>query len=174
MNKYIYSILVFFLVFELQSYAQNNILSENKAQTTVNGYYQTINLDNETPCNCNEKTQRTYDLAKGLRPSDLREYELHTYKFKFGSSTIPASKLFKALENDASVYKVSIKEWDSFLLLTTKEFDVLSFEAAAMKIFDLFSLMKPEDFLKTKNMDSYNEYLKKLEKESAQPQSETH
>jgi hypothetical protein len=115
-----------------------------------NGYYQTINLDEQTPCNCNEKTQRTFDLTKGLRPNEVTNYNLVAYKFTFGNSTLPASKLFKAIENDPTVYKVSLKEWDSFLLLTTKEFDAQSFESAASKVFGSFIKIDPKDFLVTK------------------------
>ena len=165
MKKYIHFIFLLLLFSCLKISAQNsNALTSSNTVPVANGYYQTINLDAETTCNCNEKTQRTYDLAKGLKPNDVKNYELHAYQFKFGATTVPVSKLFKALENDATVYKVSMKEWDSFMLLTTKDFDVLSFETAAMKIFDTFSLMLPEDFLKTKNMDSYNEYVQELEK----------
>lgn len=153
----------FFLLFPffINTYAADGDVAKDVPVTK--GYYQSVNLDTDTPCSCSDKTQRTYDLAKGLKPNDVKNYELHAYQFKFGSSTLPVSKLFKALENDATVYKVSLKEWDSFMLLTTKNFDVLSFETAAMKIFGAFSLMRPEDFLKTKNMDSYNEYIQKLE-----------
>jgi hypothetical protein len=129
-----------------------------------NGYYQTINLDEQTPCNCNEKTQRTYDLTKGLRPNEVTNYNLVAYKFTFGNSTLPASKLFKAIENDPTVYKVSLKEWDSFLLLTTKEFDAQSFESAASKVFGSFIKIDPKDFLVTKNISSYNEYILQQEK----------
>lgn len=159
----LFLLLFLFTVFTFRMYAQNNNISTvTTSLPATNGYYQTINLDAETPCSCSDKTQRTYDLAKGLRPNDVKNYELHAYQFKFGPSTIPVSKLFKAFENDATVYKVSMKEWDSFMLLTTKDFNVSSFETAAMKIFDSFSLMLPEDFLKTKNIDSYNEYIQEL------------
>lgn len=126
------------------------------------GYYQTIDLDDNTPCNCNEKTQRMYDLIKGLRPHEVENYDLHTYAFTLGKSFLSVPKLFKALENDPSVYKVSLIEWNSMMLLTTKDFDAVSFEIIAMKVFDSFSLMQPEDFLKIKNMDSYNEYIEFL------------
>lgn len=131
------------------------------------GYYQTIDIDSDTPCNCNDKTQRTHDLARGLFPSDVSNYELHAYQFSFGTSTTGASKLFKSLENDMSVYKVSMKEWNSFMLLTTKDFDALSFEIAASKVFDSFSIMQPDVFLKEKNLESYNEFQKNLEHEKS-------
>ncbi len=145
-----------------------------------NGHYQTINLDEQTPCNCNEKTQRTFDLAKGLRPNEVTNYNLVAYKFTFGNSTLPVSKLFKAMENDPTVYKVSLKEWDSFMLLTTKDFNSNSFEAAAIKAFGSFSKITPEVFLKDKSSEIYNEYLQLLEKnrllelEKNQTQNRTH
>ncbi len=131
------------------------------------GFYQTLDLDNDTPCNCNDKTQRTHDLARGLLPGDVSNYELHAYQFSFGTSIIAASKLFKSLENDKSIYKVSMKEWNSCVLLTTKDFDALSFETAANKVFDSFSIMQPDAFLKEKNIESYNEFQKKTERDKS-------
>jgi hypothetical protein len=97
---------------------------------------------------------------------EISNYNLVAYKFTFGNSTLPASKLFKAIENDPTVYKVSLKEWDSFLLLTTKEFDAQSFESAASKVFGSFIKIEPKDFLVTKNISSYNEYILQQEKVS--------
>lgn len=130
----------------------------------TNGYYQTIDLDDNTPCNCNEKTQRMYDMTKGLYPKDVIKYELHPYKISLGNSYLAAPKLFKALENDRSVYKVSLIDWKYMMLLTTKDFDALSFETAALKVFSSFSKMQADEFLKLKNMESYNEYMIEKEK----------
>ncbi len=128
----------------------------------ANGYYQTIDLNPDTPCSCDEKTDRTRDLNKTLQPAEVTDYQLHTYSFTFGNSVTAASKLFKALEKDASVYKVSMKEWSSFMLLTTKDFDAASFEAAARQSFQSFAPMIPEDFLKIKNTAAYNAYMEYL------------
>lgn len=159
MIKYLHFFL-FVLIYTIAVNAQPN----NQISTSTSGFYQTVNLDNLTPCNCSEKTQRTYDLAKGLRPRDVKDYKLFAYKFSFGSSTIAASKLFKAMETDNSIYKVSMKEWDSFMLLTTDKFDYSSFEKAAAAVFETFSKISPEEFLKVKNIESYNEYMQEKEK----------
>jgi hypothetical protein len=46
MNKYIHFVLFFFLVFQLQHVMLKiTFCQKTGAQTTVNGYYQTINLD---------------------------------------------------------------------------------------------------------------------------------
>ena len=165
MNKYIHFILFILLFSCLKISAQNsNALQSSNTVPVANGYYQTINLDEETSCDCNEKTQRTRDLSKGLRPKDVINYDLHAYKITLKNSFLSVPKLFKGLENDTTVYKVSMKEWDSFMLLTTKDFDALSFEVAAMKVFAEFSVMLPEDFLRMKNTDSYNEYVEELMK----------
>lgn len=140
----------------------NNIHAQDvntSITTTANGYYQTIDLNPETPCSCNQKTQRTLDLSKGLRPNDVLDYKLYAYSFTFGNNTNAASKLFKSFENDITIYKVSMKEWSAFMLLTTKDFDFASFEKAAQSVFATFSSMRPEDFLKLKNTTSYNEYI---------------
>jgi hypothetical protein len=175
MNKFIQLFII------LLSSSVGSIFAQNSNNNnSANGYYQTINLDDKTPCNCNEKTQRTYDLAKGLRPKEISNYNLVAYKFTFGNSTLPASKLFKAMEKDPSIYKVSLKEWDSFMLLTTKDFNINSFEAAGIKAFGSFSKISLEAFLKTKSSEIYNEYLQLLEKnrllelEKNQTQNGTH
>jgi hypothetical protein len=53
------------------------------------------------------------------------------------------------------------------VLLTTKDFDALSFETAANKVFDSFSIMQPDAFLKEKNIESYNEFQKKTERDKS-------
>lgn len=159
MKKRIQLFLLLFLLF-LKVHATDGEVA--KELPVVKGYYQTINLDDNSPCNCNEKTQRMYDMTKGLRPHEVESYNIHTYAFTLGKSFLSVPKLFKALEGDPSVYKISLIEWNSMMLLTTKDFDAVSFETIAMKVFDSFSLMQPEDFLKIKNMDSYNEYIEFL------------
>lgn len=135
----------------------------------VTGFYQSINLDNETPCNCNEKTERTFQLNKGLVEGDVVSYNLHAYSFSFGNNTLPVSKLFKAFEKDKTIYKISVKEWDAFMLLTTPEFDKASFENAAVAVFAHFSPISAGDFLKIKNLKAYSEYLNSVSKETNSP-----
>jgi hypothetical protein len=158
-NIHFLAILVVNIFFSLPIVAQDTT-QQHLVVTPNNGYYQSINLDNESPCNCNAKTQRTFDLAKGLRPNDVLNYKLHAYKFTLGSSTNSVSKLFKAFEKDNSIYKISMKEWDSFLLLTNENFDVASFEQAAKSVFTFFEPMSALDFLKSKNLIAFNELIK--------------
>jgi len=160
MKKIIHLLFVLVIVHSL-SYAQDS--TNNKIAPTAKGYYQTIDISAETPCSCDQKTQRTYELAKGLIPNDVLNYSLHAYSFSFGDNVNAASKLFKAFENDPNVYKVSMKEWSSFMLLTFSKFDVASFENAAIQSFAAFAPMKTEDFLKIKNTTSYNEYVQAME-----------
>jgi hypothetical protein len=148
------------------SYAQN---SETVSAAQVNGYYQRINLDDESACNCKEKTDRTYELSKGLRPGEVTKYQLHAYRFQLGNSTLPVSKLFKAFESDNSIYKISVQEWNAMLLLTTASFDKASFETAAAGVFSTFTVMDVAEFLKMKNSESYAEYLNALRKETNNP-----
>lgn len=168
MDKRIHSFLMtlFFLV-ACKHASGAEIMSGNDS-SSYRGYYQTISLDDTTPCNCDAKTDRTHQLNKGLVPYDVSNYKLHAYQFTFGNTSIPAAKLFKALENDLSVYKVSMKEWQSFMLLTTEKFDSRSFELAAAKAFITFNKMQPEEFLKIKNTTSYLEYIQKLENDKIQ------
>jgi hypothetical protein len=155
MIKYI-QLLLFIIIFpSICSFAQQVGVSAGISS----GYYQSVNLNPETPCTCDQKTQRTHDLAKGLIPGDVNNYNLYAYSFSFGSNTNAASKLFKAFENDVAIYKISMKEWSSFMLLTTKDFDVSSFEIAAKQVFATFVPITPEDFLKIKNTTSYYEYI---------------
>lgn len=169
MRKYI-QIYLLLLLFPLGLLNAQHISADDEKTKVdvplVKGYYQTINLDAETPCNCNEKTQRTHDLAKGLIPNDVVNYKLQAYKFTFGNSTVGVSKLFKAFEEDKSIYKVSMKEWDSFMLLTTDKFDVSSFEAAAKLVFATFEPIPVEDYLLRKNSASYTEYMKFIQQPS--------
>lgn len=166
MNKYIHFILLLLLFSCLKVSAQNSNTQTSSGTVPVsNGYYQTIDLDPNTSCDCNQKTNRTKALSKGLVEFDVINYKLHAYRFSFDNSYVILSKLFKALENDSTVYKVSMKEWDSFMLLTTDKFDVASFEKAAQLIFQSFMAMQPEEFLKLKSTNSYNEYVQKLQKE---------
>ncbi|MBK9329586.1 MAG: hypothetical protein IPM95_09820 [Sphingobacteriales bacterium] len=162
-------ICIFFSVAFLPVKAQDTIMVNVAA---VPGYYQSLNLDNQTPCNCNEKTERTFQLNKGLVEGDVVSYNLHAYSFSFGSNTLPASKLFKAFENDKTVYKISVKEWDAFMLLTTPEFNKASFENAASGVFADFSSIAATDFLKNKNLKAYSEYVNSLSKETNNPKEE--
>lgn len=165
--------LIFFVIFSfnITSYAQG--INDNKVNQdlSTNGYYQKIDLNSDTPCSCDQKTQRTHDLAKGLRPNEVLNYVLHAYSFSFNNNTNAASKLFKAFENDFTIYKISMKEWSAFMLLTTSDFDVVSFEKAAKQAFATFIPMAPEEFLKIKNTSSYNEYIKALEESKMQQQA---
>lgn len=163
MKKNIQLCFVALVTFYLNSSAQEGA-SVVKANEVKSGYYQSINFEDAAPCNCDQKTQRTHDLNKALSKNDVTYYNLHAYRFNFGDSPASMAKLFKALEGDASVYKVSMKEWDSFMLLTTVEFDVASFEAAARVAFRYFEPMQPEDFLKNKNQTSYEEYIREQAK----------
>ncbi len=164
MNKHIHLLFILIFIFSVFSYAQDTN-TETKINQPVNRYYQTINLDSETPCNCDSKTERTYQLNKGLLTNEVLNYNLHSYKFTFGNSLNAPIKLFKALENDLSVHKVSMKEWESFMLLTSENFDAESFEQAALKAFLSFTKIEPLDFLKNKNISSYLELEKKILKE---------
>lgn len=137
----------------------------------VAGYYQTINIENDTPCSCDEKTQRTFDLAKGIRPGDVSNYDLHAYKIVAGDKLTSIAKIFKAFEKDNSVYKLSIIEWNSILLLTNKDFDKISFETAAKNVFSSFESITPEIFLKQKNIDAYKEYVEFMADKLDQPSS---
>ncbi len=171
MEKYIQLVLFVLFSFNITTYAQT--LSSDKASTNLstNGYYQKVDLNEDTPCGCDQKTQRTHDLAKGLRPNEVLNYSLHAYSFSFGNSTNTVSKLFKAFENDSTIYKISMIEWTSFMLLTYSNFDVASFEKAAKQSFGTFIPMKPEEFLKLKNTSSYNEYAKAQEEFKIQQQA---
>ncbi|MFN8285051.1 MAG: hypothetical protein U0U67_17645 [Chitinophagales bacterium] len=144
---------------------------DNQEKKITEGYYQTIDLNPDTDCKCSQKTERTFQLNKGLAPYDVLNYKLHAYKFTFGTSTNAVAKLFKAFENDASIYKISTKEWTSFMLLTSSEFDVVSFEKAAKQVFATFEVITPKDFLKVKNTSSYNELIQQ-EKEEQQMKDE--
>lgn len=128
------------------------------------GYYQTLDLNPETPCACDAFSDRHIQLYKALAPRDTRNYHLHAYSFSLGNVLIPASKLFKAFEMDNSVYKVSVNEWESLMLLTTADFDATSFEKAAKSIFKTFEPMQPIDFLRKRDVAAYQEYLQVLEK----------
>ena len=166
MIKYIQTLFLIVAVFCNYTFAQQ---TENLTSvSTTKGYYQTVDLNAETPCGCDSKTQRTHDLAKGLIPYDVLNYKLHAYKFTFGNSMNAVAKLFKAFENDATIYKVSMKEWTSFMLLTSDKFDAASFEKAAKTAFATFEPMEIEDFLKAKNTSSYNEFMKAKEEAHTQ------
>ncbi|MFN8238344.1 MAG: hypothetical protein U0T77_09250 [Chitinophagales bacterium] len=170
MIKHIHFFICIFSSFAfLSGKAQDNSTSNT---TGISGYYQSINLDDQTPCNCNDKTERMLLLNKGLVEGDVINYNLHAYSFSFGSSTLPVSKLFKAFENDKTIYKISMKEWDAFMLLTTSEFDKASFEKAAATVFASFSPITPADFLKLKNLQAYTEYVNFLSKETNNPKEQ--
>lgn len=122
--------------------------------------YSSIDFEENTPCNCSQKTDRTRQLSKGLLDQDLKQYDLHAYTFSFKNNNPQGwAKLFKAMESDPTIYKVSVKEWDSFLLLTTPGFDVAAFEAAAQKAVDNFSVITPDVYLKAKNTALFNAYM---------------
>ncbi|MDB5226914.1 MAG: hypothetical protein JWN78_1107 [Bacteroidota bacterium] len=164
MKKNIHSLFILLFVFVAHSYAQDSNTTKINNQP-VNGYYQKIDLNPDSPCNCDKKTDRTYELNRGLIEKDVLKYQLHAYKFILGNSMSAISKLFKAFENDPSIYKISMKEWESFMLLTTPAFDQASFEKAAATVLPFFAAIPTEDFLKVKNTSSYNEYIQALELE---------
>lgn len=122
--------------------------------------YSSIDFEENTPCNCSQKTDRTRQLSKGLLDQDLKQYDLHPYTFSFKNNDPQGwAKLFKAMESDPTIYKVSVKEWDSFMLLTTPGFDVAAFETAAQKALDNFSVTTPDVYLKAKNTALFNTYM---------------
>lgn len=159
MKKNLQLSLVALFVLNLTVYAQDSTQVRVAPLQVVNGYYQTIDLNADTPCGCDNKTERTYQLSKGLLDNDLVDYKLHAYKFKIGNFTNAFLKLFKAFENDPSVYKLSMKKWDSFMLVTTDNFDAASFEKAASVAMENIAPILPEEFLKEKNINTYNVYM---------------
>lgn len=122
--------------------------------------YSSINFEENTPCNCNQKSARALHLSKGILDQELKEYDLHPYTFSFKNNNPQGwAKLFNAMESDPTIYKVSVKEWDSFMLLTTPGFDVAAFEMAAQKALDNFSVTTPDVYLKAKNTALFNTYM---------------
>jgi hypothetical protein len=156
-NLQLWLVASFLLNFTVQS--QDSVQVKVTTLPSVNGYYQTIDLNADTPCGCDSKTERTYQLSKGLLDNDLVDYSLHAYKFKIGNTNNAFLKLFKAFENDPNVYKLSVKKWDSFMLVTTKKFDVASFEKAASIAMENITPILPEEYLKEKNINTYNVYM---------------
>lgn len=142
---------------------------DNQTVKVADGYYQTVDLNPDTECGCDKKTERTHQLNKGLNQYDVLNYKLYAYKFTFGSSTNAVAKLFKAFENDLSVYKISMNEWTSFMLLTSDSFNAASFEKAAKSAFATFEPMAVEDFLRAKNTNAYKEFLKAKEEQQQTP-----
>jgi hypothetical protein len=98
---------------------------------------------------------------------------MHAYKYVFKESLLPASKLVYAFEEDKNVYKVSFSmETNTFMILTTPEFDLQSFEAATKIAFKEINPINPQDYLIKKSKSCYDEYMKFLEKlaQSKSPQ----
>jgi len=153
--------LLLYLLLELclfsSLYGQDSLNSVPPRSLKV-GYYQTIDLSSNTPCACDAKTPRTRELNKALAPKDVLEYQLHAYKFSFLDTPAPVAKLFKAIEGDQTVYKISMKEWDSFVLLTHRNFDTASFEEACKLVFATFEVIDPAQYLLSKNQEAYQEY----------------
>ncbi len=108
MNINIHLIVLLTISSNFASYAQNAYSGVQSVQLT-DGYYQTIDLNPETACRCEKKTERTFSLNKGLVQYDVLNYKLHAYKFSFGNSNVPVSKLFKAMDDDLTIYKISMK-----------------------------------------------------------------
>ncbi len=158
MNK---TIQLFYLFLNLFIFSSVTAQDNTKTVQLANGYYQTIDLNPNTSCDCNAKTERTLQLNKALAPKDVLNYKLHAYKFSLGNNSNMMAKLFKAMEKDLSIYKVSMKEWTAFMVLTTDEFDATSFEQAAKSVFTTLEAMPVKDFLQSKNIDSYNELVQK-------------
>src|SRR6185312_12754945 len=104
MIKNIHFRFILLLVFSRGSFAQDTTPDKIIPNPVPNGFYQKINLDADSPCKCDQKTERTYQLSKGLIPKDVIKYNLYAYKFSFGSNLVPVSKLFKAFENDPAIY----------------------------------------------------------------------
>ena len=156
--------LLFFIIsiiFANTIYAQDSlILNKNKA-TEIKGYYQSIDLNAETPCNCEIKTARNEELNTRLLEYDVLNYNMHAYKYEFGTSMMPASKLFHAFEKDSAVRKISFSmETKTFMLITTPEFDIASFEAAAKIAFKELSPIVATNYLYKKSINCYNAYVK--------------
>ena len=127
----------------------------------VSGYYQTIDLNPETECGCDFKTPRNEELNSRLLEYDVLNYNMHAYKYEFGTSMMPASKLFYAFENDQTVRKISFSmETKTFMLITTPDFDNASFEAAAKIAFKEVSPIVATNYLYKKCINCYNAYMK--------------
>lgn len=169
MFKYLHALMFFIAFVTFQKLSAQNTQTTN----TAIGYYQTIDLNPDSECGCAKKTDRTFELNKGLMQYDVLNYKLHAYKFTFGVSSNAMSKLFKAFENDLTIYKISMKEWTSFMLLTSSEFDVASFEKAAKQVFATFEPISALDFLKIKNTTSYNELVQAEKEEQIKKEEAT-
>ncbi len=148
---------ILFLSASLSAQQGDKVIDNTKTPPAL---YSSIDFEENTPCNCSQKTDRTRQLSKGLLDQDLKQYDLHPYTFSFKINDPQGwAKLFKAMESDPTIYKVSVKEWDSFMLLTTPGFDVAAFETAAQKALDNFSVTTPDVYLKAKNTALFNTYM---------------
>jgi hypothetical protein len=133
-------------VFPFSAYAQKD---ENVNYT---GYYQTIDIDPLTPCDCNSKTDRNSALNEHLIKNDIINYNLIAYKYEPLSTYVTASKLFFSIENDSSVHKISFMMSEHcFMLAIDKKFDKLSFEKALFKVFKSVTQLDVAEFLRKKN-----------------------
>ncbi|MCC6515098.1 MAG: hypothetical protein IT275_01980 [Chitinophagales bacterium] len=147
--------LLFFILFVLsfRNYA------DSTSVVNMPNYYQTIDISANTPCECNSKSTRNEELNMRLLESDITLYNLNAYKFIFGESMVPASKLFYAFEADLNVYKVSFSmETNTFMILTKPGFNLKSFEQAASLVFSNITAMPVADYLYKKNIECYNIY----------------
>ena len=68
-----------------------------------------------------------------------------------------------------SLSKVTVLPATSLVAITVvlSDFKRVTFETAANKVFDSFSIMQPDAFLKEKNIESYNEFQKKTERDKS-------
>jgi hypothetical protein len=148
---YRFSGLLFLICSVSVLFAQPGSSGATAGAPSVSGRYQMIELDPAKPCNCNEKTPRYFEMYQAVQEQDIRQYRMIAYKFSFGPSIDQASKLFRALEQDPAVMKISIREWDYFMLFTTDEFDAASFDTAAGSVFGEISAITPADFFLYKN-----------------------
>ena len=159
--KFLYTLCISIFFWNISNYSLFAQGSE------IVNYYQTINLDDTTACNCNNKSDRNAALNTRLLESDVKLYDMHAYKYVFKESMLPTSKLVYAFEEDKNVYKGSFSmETNTFMILTTPKFDLQSFEGAAKIAFKEIYSINPQDFLIKKNKSCYDEYMKFLEKQA--------
>lgn len=131
---------------------------ENLQTAPPSGRYQQIDLSTETPCACDKKPARYQELYKSVTETDMRSNRMYAYRFGFNSPVHGASKLFRALEEDPGVMKISVREWDYMLIFATKDFDKASFEAAAAQVLADFSEVTPADYFLYKNASLYQTF----------------
>ncbi len=139
-------------------------VSVSKAQQIADsiGFYQTINIDSITPCNCNTKTVRNENLNEHLKADDIQNFNLIAYSYIPYTNYIGASKLFSSMERDSSVHKISFMMSEHcFMLVVNENFDKMSFENALSNVFKSINHMDAAIFLGKKNpllLELYNKF----------------